>query len=361
MRVAAYGAIAACGVVVACSGGSGSGSADGAAGTSSGGSAGSSATGGSAGAGAAGGTGGAAAGAGGTAGGTSGTNPFEGIPYGHVIPADVGQWIGVGVVAPEPTETYSGSTDIDAPTTIENVIIDGCLRITASDVTLRNVIINCDGIYPVRADDAQNLTVEYSQINCGSFSKVFLINDYQNVTVSKSETTGCEDIFFVGGDVDGMAVRYNYFHDLNLTPDSHSDGFQIGEASLTTGAMEIRGNYFNANTPGGKTDIIFATNEAATDILLEDNYFTVWGLRTLRCHNDSQCTVRNNVYEQAFEVLQPGSVGKLLFILSDSSRDAVFECNRYEDGTFLPEMQENVDRVAGATHVTDDCPEYSPR
>ena len=345
--------------------------------TSSGGDAGSAGQGGGAGSGAAA-TGGAAggggqAGSGGSAGmgGSAGTGgsagaggsgdpcDFENVPYGHVEASDVGVCIGVGVVAPAPTDAYTGPMTLTSATTIENVVVDGCLRVEGDGVTLRNVVINCDGLYPVRADGAANLTVEYSQVNCTSSSKVFLVDNFTNLTVRKNETTGCQDLFFVEGAVDGFTAEYNYFRDLNIDAAAHADGFQIGEFTRTTGQMTVRGNFFHPNSDGGKTDIVFATNESAVDIVLEDNFFEIWGLRTIRCGNESACTVRHNVYEQAFENIDyPGGVGKLLFMQVTSSEPAAFECNRLEDGSLVEEMAGNLDRVAGATHVTTGCPPF---
>ncbi len=309
---------------------------------------------GTAGTGGAGGTAGSAAsgGAAGTGGGAMG------VPYGHVVPADVGVTIGIGVVAPAPSQSYSGPLTITSPTVIENVVIDGCVRVEADDVTLRNVVVNCDGLYPIRATGHDNLVVEHSKIHCTSNSKLFMIDDHTNVTVSKNELTGCEDFFFVGGTVDGLSVEYNYMHALNLTSESHADGFQIGEASQTTGTITIRGNYIDPEADGGKTDVVFATNYAENEIFISDNFFAIWGLRTLRCGGDSRCEIRTNVYEQAFEEMeQPGQNGKLLFMMSSSPKAHVFECNRLEDGSFVPEFQDGVDRVSGATHITTGCPE----
>ena len=335
-------------------GGSAGSASGGSAGTGVGGNAGSGGAGGGGAGGTAGsGTGGAAGGgAGGSGGSTSG-------PYGHVVPADVGVTIGAGAGVPAPTTPYAGPLTITAPTTLKDVTIDGCLEIASDDVTLDNVTIDCNGLYPVKATGHKNFTLSHSTISCGSNSKVFLIDNQQSVTISKNEITGCEDFFYVNGDVDGLLVEYNYMHSLNLTPSSHADGFQIGEAATTTGAIALRGNYIDPDASGGKNDVLFATNFAENAITVEDNFFAIWGLRTLRCGGNAQCTVRTNVYAQAFEnMIQPGFNGKLLFFYGSSPKTHSFECNRLADGSFVQEMEGGVDRVAGATHVTTGCPAF---
>ncbi|HMR04400.1 MAG TPA: right-handed parallel beta-helix repeat-containing protein [Polyangiaceae bacterium] len=296
---------------------------------------------------------GAAAGAGG-AGGAGGAT---GKPYGHVQPSDVGVSLGSGVTGAEPTSVYSGPMTVTSPAVIENVVINGCLVVDSDDVTIRNVVINCNGLYPVKATGHKNLTIEYSTIKCGSMSKVFLVQDYQDMTVNRNEITGCEDFFFVGGQVDGLNVTYNYMHTLNLTPASHADGFQIGEASATTGQITVRGNYIDPDAAGGKTDVIFATNQAKNQIVIEDNFFAIWGLKTLRCGGEAQCFVKHNVFAQGFQQMnQPGWNGKLLFMAATSPNPSSFVCNRLEDGSLVVEMDSGVDRVGGADHVITGCP-----
>lgn len=280
-------------------------------------------------------------------------------PYVHVWPDEVGTEFGAGSMAPMPTDSYDGPMDITTPTTIENVVVDGCLRIESDDVTVRNVVINCDGLYPVRAEGGSNAVVEHSTIHCNAMSKTFLVQDYGDLTVHRNELVGCEDFFFVGGEVDGLTVTCNYMHALNLTPDSHADGFQIGEASETTGKVLVRGNYIAPEADGGKTDTVFATNFSRVDIELRDNYFEVWGLRTIRCGGEATtCSVVNNTYEQRFEDMYLFSTGKLLYMMVDSPEPATFECNRLADGTLPPEVVDNVDRVAGADHVVTGCPDF---
>ena len=246
---------------------------------------------------------------------------------------------------------------VTSPAVIENVVINGCLEVNSDDVTIRNVVINCNGLYPVKATGHKNLTIEYSTIKCSSMSKVFLVQDYQNMTVSRNEITGCEDFFFVGGKVDGLNVTYNYMHTLNLTSDAHADGFQVGEASATTGQITIRGNHIDPDATGGKTDVMFATTHAKNQIVIEDNFFAIWGLKTLRCGGDSQCLVKHNVFAQGFQQMnQPGWNGKLLFMMATSAKPSSFVCNRLEDGSLVVEMDSGVDRVAGADHVVTGCP-----
>ncbi|WP_295803235.1 hypothetical protein [uncultured Microbulbifer sp.] len=283
---------------------------------------------------------------------------LRGGPYVHVGPSDVGVNIGPGVIAPFPTAAYSGPMTITSPTTIENVVINGCLRIESDDVTLRNVVIQCDSFYPVKATDHENARIEYSLVKCTTPTKVFRLIDYQDFVVHRTETRGCEDLFFLSGNNDGLEVTYSYMHSLTLTPESHADGFQFGVVP-TSGSAVIRGNYFWANADGPKTDAIFAEGESHVQLLIEDNFFRVWGLRTIRCGGEgSSCTVRNNVYEQAYEDMYSLRYGKLLFSYLYGDGAHIASCNRLEDGTLLQEFQNGVDRFYGVDHKVSNCPPW---
>jgi hypothetical protein len=276
---------------------------------------------------------------------------FRTGPYLHVGSTDVGVHIGTGVVAPEPTEMYDGRLTITAPATIENVIIDGCVRIEADGVVLRNVVIRCDDLYPVRVDGANDVRVEHSRIECTSHSKIFLIEDARNLVIQYNDASGCEDFFYINGDVDGLDIAYNYMHHLNLSEESHADGFQIGQAANTTGTITIRGNWFSPDSSGGRNDILFATRQSNTSILLEDNYFAFWGWFTLRCWGEStSCTAIHNVYDTAILEADRG------YYNGTSSGTHRFECNRLQGGDFPP-----ADGVDGTVPINDGCPAWDER
>ena len=282
-------------------------------------------------------------------------------PYGHVTPADVGVNIGTGVLGPEPTEAYSGPSTITSPGLIENVVVDGCLRIAADDVTIRNSIINCGGLYPIKVEGgSRNFTIEHSRLICGSSSKIFYFESgAPNARVAFNEASGCQDFFYIQGDLEGVEVINNYMHTLIGSSGAHADGFQIGQASAATGTIHIRGNYFDPNNEEiGKTDLVFATNSSQAHVVIEDNFIEPWGHYTLRCGGQTTaCTIRNNVFSQSFA----GVEQRLLLVnASAPSMPADFCCNRYADGGFVEEYFGTTDLILGAEHVTEGCPPFAP-
>jgi hypothetical protein len=314
-----------------------------------------------------------------------------GVPYGHVTPADVGVTIGVGVVGPVPTKEYTGSCKPAANTTIENVVINNCGRIVIDNpnITMRNVILNATSdsgaIYLDRTSgDSSNFTVEYSQINqlngngmvFLSFTKVGdpIGGNKTNCTIRNNEITGGYDFHYLEGGLDGFLSENNYYHDLNVDPNSgkHADGFQIGEANLTTGQMTIRGNYFDPNNAISKTALLFSAGSDSynnTDILWENNFIPIWGAYTLWCSNSASCIMRYNVYRQDFKTKlgnrtsgtgresdgYPNCAGTFSPANESSS---VYRCNRYEDGDFIENQWVCIQGGAKKTHDISGCPSY---
>lgn len=248
-------------------------------------------------------------------------------PNDYVTPEDVGVTIGVGVIAPVPT-THVGSQKITAAgTLLENVVVDGCVTVEADNVTIRNVIINCAGYYPIKANESTvrtGLNIHHSRINGLIDAKLFLFNNATNVTVADNELLGGDDTVFADGALDGFVFTRNYRHDPLGDSSSHLDGFQLGEFDVTTGDLEISYNYFDEIPNGiGVTDLIFATNDAEVHIDVTGNYIAEHGWYTLRAYNEATLSVVDNTIE----------AGVNWVALLNSPGPHHFACNYFTDGT----------------------------
>jgi len=297
--------------------------------------------------------------------------PPTGTPYGHVVPSDVGKTISVGVVAPVPTEVYSGPLEITQDgTTIENVIINSGgagIIINANDVTFRNVIVNDNSsrTFYVNEDNKtsgpayNNLVVEYSRIENTTDGKVFNVNFFTNVTIRNNEVIGGQDWHFMNSELDGFLSENNYYHTVVGSSGSHSDGYQIGEFNVTSGTLTMRGNYYDVDNESiGKTDLLFSTGSESTNsttIIWENNFMFPHGARTLRCYDSDACIIRNNVYSQEFESWFPAASSRSAAQFQPKNEAAsAYECNRYEDGSLIEQQWIN----GSVTHVTTGCPSY---
>ena len=294
--------------------------------------------------------------------------PPTGTPYGHVVPADVGVTIGVGVTAAVPTTVYSGPNPITADDTlVENVVIHGCLAVDGADnVTLRNVIVNCSSAYGVQILNSTNVTLEYSEVVMSTFNsdKTFRMDGVgSNIFIRKNSFNGGQDFFIFHDNLDEVYIEDNYMHDPIGTVGSHSDGFQFWP-DVGNGAFYMRGNYITHNdSVATPNDILFTGDGATTTYLFENNFLGKWGWYTLRVHAyGANVTIRNNVYEQAYKTSfqVTGLPSHALFYdPEDGQAGAVYRCNRYEDGSFIEQQYITADNGAPVpTHDTTGCPTY---
>ncbi len=245
----------------------------------------------------------------------------------YVTPADVGVTIGVGVIGPVPT-THVGSQTLDADgSVLENVVVDGCVTVTANNVTIRNVIINCGGYYPIKANEPgvqSGLDIHHSQINGLIDTKLFLLNNITDVMIANNELIGGDDTVFADGELGSFIFTRNYRHDPLGDSSTHLDGFQLGEFEVTTGGFLISYNYFDEIPDGiGVTDLVFATNHSEMHIDIIGNYISEHGWYTLRAYNEATLTVAGNTIASSVNWVA----------LLNSPGPHHFACNFFTDGS----------------------------
>ena len=290
-----------------------------------------------------------------------------------MVPADVGETIGVGVTAPVPTAPYTGPNPImRSNTTIENVVVNDCLDIgqegsgqVVDNVTVRNVIINCNGWYGLYGQNVTNLTVANSKlINTTDGKNVHLLNAW-GARFENNELVGGQDFFFFGGVVGDVYVENNYMHSLVGSSEAHADSFQWWPA-YDNGHFYLRGNYIDAkNDDIGFTGVLFAGDEGQT-VLMENNFIPLWGYYPIRWHGaGNKFTFRYNVYDQQYRTLLTTTsttpcvanpAGVVLYEPRSEEIGGVYRCNRYEDGSFVE--QQYIRATATLTHDITDCPTY---
>jgi hypothetical protein len=336
--------------------------------------------------------------------------PFaEGAPYVYKTPADVGVTVGAGVIAPIPTEPYTGSCDIPAGATITNKVITCASTIQLhSNVTITNTIITVTTgpagdpacIYFDRGSGSEsaNVTIDHSKIYCPNAAKLFQSfdhathDDHTNFTLSNSEIAGSGDWFFIKGNMDGWLIKDNVFQHFFAEPnptefvDEHSDAFQISQkpGGDNRGTITITGNWFEHGWPfSTRTALIFSTGDSTvnnTDIIFNDNRVTTWGFSPLWCADSDSCTFRRNIFSDKFrdtvglrcndgfgpdgcQVSSPpidecctwpmkaARVGAPVYDLA---------CNRYEDGDFVEQNLWHNDGTTQLGQTITGCPAFTP-
>ena len=256
-------------------------------------------------------------------------------PYGYVSPADVGTLVGAGSNGHStPTETFAGGS-INAPTVIENKVITDAVSINADNVVFRNVHFrNAARTMISVATGVNGLTIEDSTIECTaspseSGSKQVLVGEnLTNLTVRRTELTGCSRLFILDGNLDGFLWEHNVRHEVGrgFEPNGHSVGLHIAYFEPTYGDMTIRGSYFSQEDTTSYTDQIsfgFSGHSSAS-LLVENSYFDQDLNYTIRCTANTDCAIVNTVFSASVWVATQFESGAVSF-----------DCNRRPNGDLL--------------------------
>jgi hypothetical protein len=106
---------------------------------------------------------------------------------------------------------------------VQNLHVTGTVTINANDVTLRNVLIDNTGTYPIRITSGRNLVVEDSEIDGnGSASVAILPGSY---TLRRVDIHDVRD----GPRIEGndVLIEDSHIHDLHRIEGGHHDAIQI--------------------------------------------------------------------------------------------------------------------------------------
>jgi Ca2+-binding RTX toxin-like protein len=161
-------------------------------------------------------------------------------------------------------------------TVIENMIIDGSLRVMASDVVIKNCIINFDGMWGVDAEGARNITIQDCDIigpgrNGDSNAAILGSGNFLRNDISNTEN----GVVLTGG---SSTVKGNYIHDLlDGGRDPHYDGISVqgGQKGVLIEGNTVIGrdtsDIFIKNDFGPISDVTVKGN-----LLLGDAGYTIY-------------------------------------------------------------------------------------
>lgn len=177
-----------------------------------------------------------------------------------------------------------------AGTVIENRKINGCVIVSASNVTIRNSEIRCDDQAVVVADangtGAQNLVVEDSLIECAHHAGTTGIT-WRNYTVRRSELFGCENILWVQ---ENVVIEDSYIHDpipCCGPGDPHTDSIQIphGGSNIRIQHNTVYGGYIDQSNFGNSAITAASSTSNPTGVTNVQvlNNLLAGGGATLRC------------------------------------------------------------------------------
>jgi hypothetical protein len=257
-----------------------------------------------------------------------------------------------GVPAGTVLTAYTGPSTIATAGTVITGKTIGCVQITASNVTIRNSRISCNGNAVVINDkDLFGLTaalIEDSEIDCQNSTGTGVMEAH--FTLRRVEISRCENALSLNQDV---SVEDSYLHNENsIGADPHEDGVQFGcghwqpgfggsscASGYAPGALNItlRHNTIygmtNGDTTFGTSAII--TNPSGDTNILITNNLLAGGAYTLYCNRPGAAT-NMQVVNNHFSTLFSPKVG-VYAPWTDCEDESVVTGNVYhETGQLLP-------------------------
>lgn len=212
-------------------------------------------------------SGGGTGGTGGTGGGTGGGGGDTGGGTPTVWPSASN----TGVAGCPALTTQNGSVTLGNNQTLENKIVNGQVRITGNNVTVRCVKVVDGGLFPIDAErggytSASNVLIERVEVDCQSSAGTHAGLLLFGATARKVNVHHCTDGFRFA---DKVTIEDSYCHDLN-TNDPNDPHYDCAQTS-GGGQLIIRRNLF----VGRDTSNILIKSDLApiNDVLIENNKF----------------------------------------------------------------------------------------
>lgn len=178
--------------------------------------------------------------------------------------------------------SYTGPSTITVNGTVIDGKVMGCIEIKASNVVIKNSLINGPCFFGVTVTTG-SVTVQDTEINCTDGHGTGL--DGANFTAARLYIHDCEN----GAEInDNSSIVDSYIVSREATTAGHGDGIQSQSGTNVT----IRHNVFASLNP--VTSSIITNPTANNNWLIEDNFLSA-GAFTLYCpEQGTNFTVRNN-------------------------------------------------------------------
>jgi hypothetical protein len=242
------------------------------------------------------------------------------------VPERTDAWPGASTTGVDPGVTLvpSFGLDVDEPgQLIEGLDIDGCVKVSANDVVIRNTRIRCaarEGAVVKVGPDVAAVLLENVEIDG--------LDDSNNGVGGSGYTLRRADVHNSGDGVragSNTVIEFSWIHHLSRTPDSHNDAIQ----SVVGTNIVIRGNnlqaYNEATDDFMNAAVFFGPDRGPIeDVSIYGNHLD-GGNYTLQLNGES-IEVKSN------EFTRNHRYGPIR-ITSDS---VVIESNYYVDGTPVP-------------------------
>jgi hypothetical protein len=206
--------------------------------------------------------------------------PASGAPGGFPNASTTGVQKGVALRDVAGDDNYASGTQLffakNRGQLVQNLDITGSISVSASNVTIRNVRVNCNNGALAGAIHqglgAENLTIEHVTI-VGSATKQCqygVLSSAKGTTVRYSNISLVTDAIAPYGDT---IVEHNYVHDLTFFPGDHVAAFGYDGGNAGVGPITIRHNTFDdPNNDGNNLIALYSQNGPIVNTTVDNNW-----------------------------------------------------------------------------------------
>lgn len=205
---------------------------------------------------------------------------------------------------------YTGSMTLNAGTTIDSKLINGCLEIAGANVTIKRSKIVCpndgDAIFSVGGH--ANLLVEDVEIQCGGANGSTGFGGY-NVTLRRVNAYGCENIVFITTE-GNVLIEWSYLHDpipYDSVTDPHTDAIQNNGDNVTVFHSVILGGGPNQFDEWGSSAM--STNFGNQNVVVQENIFA-GGVGSLLFDDQNVGGMQADIIDNRFSTIYGPNVGE---------------------------------------------------
>jgi hypothetical protein len=199
-----------------------------------------------------------------------------------------------------PIHTVNGDVGVStAGSTIDGWDIHGCVTVLAANVTIRNSRINGGCFYAINGKGS-NLTLAGDQISCNGTTGTGVTNASatNNITITRSDISGCENGLNVGGPIN---MSDSFIHALTFINNdaTHTDGAQFNQG---VGPVLFDHNTIDGGPSSNSAIIMWDEgNPQNHDVIIRNNILARAGF-TLYCprNNAPNDQILNNRFVPGF-------------------------------------------------------------
>lgn len=208
---------------------------------------------------------------------------------------------------------------------LQNKKLTGSVFVKADNVTIKNCWIRGTQGFSIR-HEGKNLSIEYCKLESAGNVAGENISNYKaenNYTLKYCDISGFGDGIKAGNDT---LIEFNYIHDLAGDPEYHSDCIQVMQGKN----IKIRNNTLLARWKT-QTSVVILKNDigAISEVMIEGNFMS-GGAYVFYNVGGTDVFFKNNIIEKGSWQWQGSPV-------YPKNSPLVYECNRYEDGTPIPQ------------------------